>query len=170
MSFFCNLIVNLLWTCNRLTTITKAVLVIAFKLSSDIHYLNSIPPPVEVVMFACFCVFCFSIPNVPAISSNCFKIVSSLSRSERLLFRYRSRFQTAPVRAVFGIWANQSWKCKWSHIYGFSCLRKNRTWQIVRNVFCRSFGVIRQKFEAQTDVRISTFSFLGFDLPDLALD
>ena len=58
--------------------------------------------------------------------------LSCLSRSARVrreMFRYRSRFDKSPLRAVFGFWAGKTWWCCWDEVVGFSCLKNLTLWQ-----------------------------------------
>jgi len=61
--------------------------------------------------------------------------VVEVGKAKRMLFRLRTCFGRLCIRAVFGVWSNKSWFCKWSTVY-VSANHSNLTcWHAERCVF-----------------------------------
>jgi len=69
------------------------------------------------------------------ISESTFRAIVQVGRERRMLFKLRSRFCRASVRAAFGIWSNKPWFCKWTLVFGFSSFSNLRLWSQQRRRF-----------------------------------
>ncbi len=62
------------------------------------------------------------------ITSETFKHICEASDFKKKRCKLFKVFKNAPLWAVFGVWANKSWRCKWSPIWVFSSFSKLHAW------------------------------------------
>ena len=62
------------------------------------------------------------------ITDETFGLIKKLISAKRNLFKSFSRIYRSPLWAVFSIWSNQCWRCRWDPIYGFSSSKNLSNW------------------------------------------
>ncbi len=79
---------------------------------------------------------------------------------------FLKRFKNSALWAVFGAWANKSWRCKWSVVWAFGELKTLKTWNGARKAIAFLEPIIKDMlvlesyvfFDKAADVLVNSFN------------